>query len=69
MPKLSREFSFGWTTVRPPGETVTFDTDLRFFRRDLETGREISNESIHGANYALRKQTKTIQKRVPAGEG
>lgn len=69
MPKVSREFSFGWAPVKPPGEAVAFDTDLRFFRRDLETGREISNELIHGANDALRKQTKTLQKRVPARKG
>lgn len=48
MSKVSREFSFGWATVKPPGETVTFDTDLRFFRRDMETGREIDNDEIHG---------------------
>jgi hypothetical protein len=60
MPKVSREFSFGWATVKPPGEAVSYDTDLRFFRRDLETGREISNELIHGADYALREQTQTV---------
>lgn len=53
MSKVSREFSFGWATVKPPGETVTFDTDLRFFRRDMETGREIDNDEIHGVKNAI----------------
>ena len=65
MPKLSREFSFGWI---PTGSSRGVG-DMRFFRRDPETGREMSNEFIHGANYALREQTQTLQERVSAGEG
>ncbi len=52
MSKVKREFSFGWATVKPPGEAVTYDTDLRFFRRDIETGREIDNDEIHGVKDA-----------------
>ena len=51
MPKLSREFSFGWIPVESSQQGKTHVGDMRFFRRDLETGREISNEFIHGANY------------------
>ena len=68
MPKLSREFSFGWMPVESP-QGKTHVGDMRFFRRDPETGKEMSNEFIHGANYALREQTQTLQERVSAGEG
>jgi hypothetical protein len=68
VPKLSREFSFGWIPVES-SQGKTHVGDMRFFRRDLETGREISNEFIHGANDALREQTQTIQERVPTREG
>lgn len=60
MSKVSREFSFGWATVKPPGEAVTFDTDLRFFRRDIETGREIDNDEIHGVKND-NQQTRTTE--------
>ena len=33
---------------------------------DLKT---MHNDEIHGANYALREQTQTLQERVSAGEG
>ena len=61
MSKVSREFSFGWATVKPPGETVTLNTDLRFFRRDMETGREIDNDEIHGVKNDD-QQTRTTER-------
>jgi hypothetical protein len=69
VPKLSREFSFGWIPVESSQQGKTHVSDMRFFRRDLETGREISNEFIHGANDALREQAQTVQERVSTRKG
>ena len=61
MARVNKQFSFGWAQVKAPGEAASYATDLSYFRRDMETGREIDNDEVHGVKNG-NQQSRPIER-------
>lgn len=45
-PRVTRRFDTGWMPVQGQGEPISYD--MKFYRTDTQTGKDISNDEIHG---------------------
>ena len=46
--KVVKKFDTDWVPVRGEGQRVSYDQNIRYYRTDLKTGKDIDNDEIHG---------------------